>query len=257
MGRIENKIAIIRGAAGGIGLATAELFAREGAKVVMTDINIGKLEAQGRRMTAEGLSVTVAAHDVTQADDWDRIITGTLERYGALDIVVNNAGVGHLASVEDETMEGWRHVLGINLDAVFMGTQKAIVAMKEWGGSIVNISSIEGIIGECVLAAYNASKGGVRIFTKSAALHCAEKGYGIRVNSVHPGYVITPMVTDTINALPPDVAEAMQKDLLGRIPLGRLAEASEIAQAILFVASDESSYMTGAELVIDGGYTAR
>jgi NAD(P)-dependent dehydrogenase (short-subunit alcohol dehydrogenase family) len=257
MGRIANKIALITGAAGGIGLATAELFAQEGAKVVMTDINIGKLEAQGRRMAAEGLTVTVAAHDVTLPEDWDRIISATLERHSRLDIVVNNAGIGHLANVEEETLEGWRRILGINLDAVFLGTQKAIKVMKAQGGSIVNISSIEGIIGESPLAAYNASKGGVRIFTKSAALHCAEQGYGIRVNSIHPGYVITPMVTDTIAALPADVAEALQKDLLGRIPLGRLAEAREIAQAILFVASDDASYMTGAELVIDGGYTAR
>lgn len=257
MGRIENKIAIITGAAGGIGLATAELFAREGATVVMTDINIGKLEAQGRRMTAEGLTVTVEAHDVTRPDDWDRIISVTREKHGRLDILVNNAGVGHLASVEDETLEGWRRILGINLDAVFLGTQKAIAAMKAQGGSIVNIASIEGIIGESALAAYNASKGGVRIFTKSAALHCAEQGYGIRVNSIHPGYVLTPMVIDTMESLPPEVAEAMQKDLLARIPLGRLAQPGEIAQAILFAASDESSYMTGSELVIDGGYTAR
>lgn len=257
MGRIENKIALITGAASGIGLATAELFAHEGAKVVMTDINIGKLEAQGRRMADEGLMVTVAAHDVRLSDDWDRIISATLERHGRLDILINNAGIGHFANVEDETLEGWRRILSINLDAVFIGTQKAIKAMKVRGGSIVNISSIEGIIGEAPVAAYNASKGGVRIFTKSAALHCAEQGYGIRVNSIHPGYVITPLVTDSIAELPPDVAEAVHKDLLSRIPLGRLAEAGEIAQAILFVASDESSYMTGAELVIDGGYTAR
>jgi len=257
MGRLERKIAIITGAAGGIGLATAELFAREGATVVMTDINIGKLEAQARRLQAEGLAVTTAAQDVTQEDEWDQIISDTLASHHRLDVLVNNAGIGHMLSVEDETLEGWRRILGINLDAVFLGTQKAIRAMKKEGGSIVNISSIEGIIGESGLAAYNASKGGGRIFTKSAALHCAERGYGIRVNSIHPGYVLTPMVTEALDGLPDDVAEAMRKDLLGRIPLGRLAEPREIAPAILFVASDESSYMTGAELVIDGGYTAR
>ncbi len=129
--------------------------------------------------------------------------------------------------------------------------------MKERGGSIINVSSIEGLIGEPNLAAYNASKGGVRLLTKSAALHCAAQGYGIRVNSLHPGYIATPMVTGALAALPADVAQALQADIVSRIPLGRLALAEEIAPALVFMESDESRYMTGAELVIDGGYTAR
>ena len=144
----------------------------------------------------------------------------------------------------------------VNLDAVFLGTRAAIRAMKDKGGSIINISSIEGIIGEPRAAAYNASKGGVRIFTKSAALHCASEGYGIRVNSVHPGFILTPMVEDGLGTLSPEELASMEARLLGEIPLGAMGEPEDIANGCLFLASDESKYMTGSELVIDGGYTA-
>lgn len=176
---------------------------------------------------------------------------------GALDVLVNNAGVGRLGSIEQASLADWRAVLEINLDGVFLGTQKAIAAMKERGGSIINVSSIEGIIGEPNLVAYNASKGGVRLLTKSAALHCAAHGYNIRVNSLHPGYIATPMVSGALASMPADMAQALQADIVNRIPLGRLALAEEIAPALVFMASDESCYMTGSELVIDGGYTAR
>jgi NAD(P)-dependent dehydrogenase (short-subunit alcohol dehydrogenase family) len=159
--------------------------------------------------------------------------------------------------IEQETLEGWRRMQSVNMESVFLGTQAAIRVMKGHGGSIVNISSIEGIIGEPLVPAYNASKGGVRIFTKSAALHCAQEGYGIRVNSVHPGYVGTAMVADGLAGMPPEQAQAFQQELLARIPLGRLGEAVEIANTVLFLASDESSYVIGSELVVDGGYTAR
>jgi NAD(P)-dependent dehydrogenase (short-subunit alcohol dehydrogenase family) len=143
------------------------------------------------------------------------------------------------------------------MDGVFLGTREAIRAMKDGSGSIVNISSIEGLVGDPLVPAYNASKGGVRILTKSVALYCAQQGYRIRVNSVHPGYVATPLVANAIGALSPDQAAALHQDLLGRIPMGRLGEPREIANVVLFLASDESSYMTGSELVVDGGYTAR
>lgn len=176
---------------------------------------------------------------------------------GALDVLVNNAGVGRLGSIEQASLADWRAVLEINLDGVFLGTQKAIAAMKERGGLVINVSSIEGIIGDPNLVAYNASKGGVRLLTKSAALHCAAHGYNIRVNPLHPGYIATPMVSGALAFMPADMAQALQADIVNRIPLGRLALAEEIAPALVFMASDESCYMTGSELVIDGGYTAR
>jgi len=254
MNRLQGKTALITGAGSGLGLATAQCFAQEGARVVLTDIDHARVQAEAARLSAAGHDAVALAHDVTREADWDRVIAGV----GAtLDVLVNNAGVGRLGSIEDASLQDWRAVLEINLDGVFLGTQKAIAAMKERGGSIINVSSIEGIVGEPNLAAYNASKGGVRLLTKSAALHCAAQGYGIRVNSLHPGYIATPMVTGALVALPADVAQALQADIVSRIPLGRLARAEEIAPALVFMASDESRYMTGAELVIDGGYTAR
>jgi NAD(P)-dependent dehydrogenase (short-subunit alcohol dehydrogenase family) len=253
MNRLQGKTALITGAGSGLGLATAHCFAQEGARVVLTDIDHARVQAEAARLSAAGHDAAALAHDVTQEADWDRVIATVR----ALDVLVNNAGVGRLGSIEDASLQDWRAVLEINLDGVFLGTQKAIAAMKGRGGSIINVSSIEGLIGEPNLAAYNASKGGVRLLTKSAALHCAAQGYGIRVNSLHPGYIATPMVTGALVALPADVAQALQADIVSRIPLGRLARAEEIAPALVFMASDESRYMTGAELVIDGGYTAR
>ncbi len=255
--RMAGKVVLITGGASGIGLASGEACAREGARVVLTDVNAAEGEAQARRLAGAGLAVEFLPQDTTSEADWRRVIDTVVARHGHLDVVVNNAGVAHIAPLEDETLEGWRRIQAVNLEGVFLGTREAVRAMKGRGGSIVNLSSIEGIIGEPHVPAYNASKGGVRLFTKSAALHCAQSGYGIRVNSVHPGYVGTPLVANAIAVLPPEQAAALQQDLIGRIPLGRMAEPREIAQAVLFLASDESSYVTGAELVVDGGYTAK
>ncbi|CAM2184682.1 NADP-dependent (R)-specific alcohol dehydrogenase [Paraburkholderia sacchari] len=253
MDRLQGKTAVITGAGSGLGLATAQSFAREGARVYLTDIDRVRVEAEAERLSAAGYPVFALAHDVTQEADWDSVIGAA----GAIDVLVNNAGVGRPGNIEEVSLKDWRTVLEINLDGVFMGTQKAIRAMQGRGGSIINVSSIEGIVGEPNLAAYNASKGGVRLLTKSAALHCAARGYNIRVNSLHPGYIATPMVAGALAALPADTAAALQADIVSRIPLGRLAQAEEIAPALVFLASDESRYMTGSELVIDGGYTAR
>lgn len=253
MSRLQGKTALITGAGSGLGLASAEAFAREGACVWLTDIDHARVQAEAERLSSAGHRVFAMAHDVTQEADWDRVVAAA----GTLDVLVNNAGIGRLGNVEEASLKDWRALLEINLDGVFLGTRKAILAMKGRGGSIINVSSIEGIVGEPNLAAYNASKGGVRLLTKSAALHCASRAYGIRVNSLHPGYIATPMVTATLAAMPADVAQALQADIVSRIPLGRLASADEIAPALVFLASDESRYMTGAELVIDGGYTAR
>jgi NAD(P)-dependent dehydrogenase (short-subunit alcohol dehydrogenase family) len=176
-------------------------------------------------------------------------------RFGPLDILVNNAGVALSASIEDTSLEQWRWLMGVNLDGVFLGTRYAIAAMKNRGGSIINLSSIEGLIGDPNLAAYNASKGGVRLLTKSAALHCAKAGYKIRVNSVHPGYIRTPMVEGYVAAQADP--EAASVAIAAAHPLGHIGEPNDIAYGVLYLASDESKFVTGAELVIDGGYTAQ
>ena len=256
-GRFENKVAWVTGAAKGIGLAAVERFADEGAAVVMGDIDAKTLQNEAARLAAAGHAVLGLVHDATQEAAWDRAMAEALAWRGRLDVLVNNAGIGVIASVEDENLEGWRRTQAINLEGVFLGTQRGIKAMKETGGSIVNVCSIEGNIGEPLLAAYNASKGGVRIFTKSAALHCADQGYPVRINSIHPGYVATPMVNCAMAQLPAAAAQAFAEELIRRIPLRRLAQPAEIAAAIAFLASADASYMTGSELIVDGGYTAR
>jgi 3(or 17)beta-hydroxysteroid dehydrogenase len=256
-GRVAGKVVLITGGASGIGLASAEACAREGAIVVISDVNVAEGEKHARRLAADGLKVEFIQQDATSEADWRRVVDDVIKRHGHLDVLVNNAGIVAIVTIEEETLAGWRRTQAINMEGVFLGTREAIRAMKQRGGSIINISSMEGIIGEPLTPAYNASKGGVRIFTKSAALHCAKQGYGIRVNSVHPGYIGTPLVANAVGALPPDEAVALQQDLIGRVPLGRFGEPREIASGVLFLASDESSYMTGSELVIDGGYTAK
>jgi NAD(P)-dependent dehydrogenase (short-subunit alcohol dehydrogenase family) len=248
---------LITGAASGIGLACAAACALEGAVVIMTDVNSQEGEAQARRLAADGLAVEFVPQDVASEADWRRVVDGILARHGRLDVLVNNAGIVVIAPIEQETLEGWRRTQAVNMEGVFLGTRESVRAMKGGSGSIINLSSIEGIIGEPMVPAYNASKGGVRVLTKSVAIYCAQQGYRIRVNSVHPGYVGTPLVANAIGALPPDEAAALYQDLLGRIPMGRLGEPREVANVVLFLASDESSYMTGSELVVDGGYTAR
>lgn len=179
-----------------------------------------------------------------------------VEKHGALDVLVNNAGIVIPGNVEEATVDDWRTTQSVNGESVFLGTRAAISVMKERGGSIINISSIEGIVGEANAPAYNFSKGGVRIFTKSAALHCAAQNYAIRVNSVHPGFILTAMVENGIGSMPEAMQEEMRERLIREIPLGgTMGEPLDIANGCLFLASDESKYMTGSELVIDGGYT--
>lgn len=256
MGRVENKVALVTGGGLGLGRACAILLAREGAKVMVTDLKESEGRAVAEEIVEAGGEAMFMRQDVASEMDWHSVCATTLRRFGRLDILVNNAGVALGASVEATTLEQWRTLMAVNLDGVFMGTQRAIAAMKEsGGGSIINLSSIEGLIGDANLAAYNASKGGVRIFTKSAALHCAKAGYKIRVNSVHPGYIWTPMVENYL-AAQPDPGAAKQF-VAGLHPVGHLGDPNDIAYGVLYLASDESKFVTGAELVIDGGYTAQ
>ena len=257
MKRVAGKIALVTGGAMGLGAATAKLLASEGARVLVTDMDAkgGKLIVA--QIKKAGGEASFIKHDVTVEKDWERVVKACVKTYGELNVVVNNAGVGIAGTAEDTPLEDWHKVMSVNMDGVFLGTKHAIRAMKKnkSANSIVNISSIEGIIGDAGLAAYNASKAGVRNFTKSAALHCAASGYRIRVNSVHPGYIWTSMVESHLKKLG-DVA-ALRKDIDAMHPIGHMGEPDDIAYGVLYLASDESKFVTGSELVIDGGYTAR
>ena len=247
--RLEGKIALISGGARGIGAATARLMAREGATVVIGDI----LQKDGMATEAEvsqaGGEAFFVSLDVTSEADWNAAVSATVTKYGKLDILVNNAGISSRTGVEETTVESWDRVMGINAKGVFLGTKAAIQEMrKAGGGSIINISSIYGIVGSGASSAYHAAKGAVRIFTKATAIQYAKDG--IRVNSVHPGFVDTPM-TEAHH----DVSSVRQART-SQTPLGRLGVPEDIAPGILYLASDQSSFVTGSELVIDGGMTS-
>ncbi|HSW13212.1 MAG TPA: glucose 1-dehydrogenase [Solimonas sp.] len=255
--RVQDKVCIITGAARGLGLAAAEALLAEGAKVLLTDVDAAEGEAQ-----AAGLGRNAAFHpqDVTDELQWSVVLDAAIARWGRIDVLVNNAGVADIADIEQVSAKTWQRTIDINLSGVFLGTQAAIARMKGQqspsGGSIVNIASIEGLVGEALIPAYNASKGGVRIFSRSAAIHCARNGYGIRINNVCPGFAETQMVAGALAAMTPEAAQDFAARTLARIPLGRFAKPAEIAAAVVFLASDESSYVTGSDLVVDGGMTA-
>ena len=252
MGRLDGKVALISGGARGQGAAEAMLFAKEGAKVVIGDL----LDDEGRQVEAQiaelGGDATYVRLDVTSADDWDAAVQTALDRYSKLDILVNNAGIlGRRTGIEDTTSDQWDAILDVNAKGVFLGTKAAIPALQEaGGGSIVNISSIAGIIGsKNGIPAYQASKGAVRLLTKSTAIqHAADN---IRCNSVHPGMIVTAMTEETLAI--PEMREFYDQN----IPLGRLGTVDDIANGVLFLASDDSSFVTGSELVIDGGLIAQ
>jgi NAD(P)-dependent dehydrogenase (short-subunit alcohol dehydrogenase family) len=252
MGRVQDKVALVTGGASGIGLATAELLAAEGARVVIGDVD----RAAGERAAAAiGPRAAFQALDVTREDDWIAVTDRVAAEFGRLDILVNNAGVVLLKDIEATTLADWRDMMAVNHDGVFLGCKHAVRVMKErGGGSIVNMSSVAGLIGHPALAAYCASKGGVRLLTKSVALHCARRGYNIRCNSVHPSFVDTPML-ESMLARTDDPAKT-RSGWSAAAPIGRLAQPAEVARTILFLASDDSAFTTGAELVIDGGMTA-
>lgn len=252
MGRVAGKVALITGGASGIGFAAANLLLDEGAKVVLTD---REQAMAGSALAPLRERASVRGLDVTREVDWIAVTDAVAAEFGRIDIVVNCAGVALLKDIEATTLDEWRALMAVNLDGTFLGCKHAVRVMKDrGGGSIVNMSSVAGIVGAANLAAYSASKGGVRLLTKSVALHCARKGYNIRCNSVHPSFAETPMLQAMIErARDP---QKMAASFAGAAPLGRLARPIEIAQAILFLASDESAFTTGAEVVVDGGLTA-
>ena len=250
MGRLDGKVAIISGGARGQGAMEARMFAGEGAKVVIGDL----LDAEGRAVAAEiaeaGGDCAYVHLDVTSEDDWRAAVETAVSQYGKVDVLVNNAGILMNGRVEDTTSEAWDAVLDVNAKGVFLGTRAVIGEMrKAGGGSIVNISSVAGIVGSPNMTAYNASKGAVRLLTKSTAVQYG--GEGIRANSIHPG----PIDTDMIRLVWQDPSRS-REETIARTPLGRLGTVEDIAYGAMFLASDESSFMTGSELVMDGGVTA-
>ena len=257
MGRVDGKIAIVTGAASGIGRACAQHLAREGATVVLTD-----RDAPGGRAAAEALGAphVFRALDVTDPAAWASVVDETVRALGRLDVLINAAGIAVLHDIERTTLDEWRSVHAVNGEGTFLGCQAAVRAMKATGGgSIVNVSSVAGIVADPDMAAYCASKGAVRLLTKAVALHAARAGYGIRCNSVHPAFIDTPMVDAMIAAASdatPDRTLTRAK-LERAIPLRRLGEPADVAHLVVYLASDESTFVTGAELVIDGGLSAR
>lgn len=248
--RLANKVAVVTGSAGGMGEAEARLFAQEGAKVVVADVLEAEGEAVVAAITQAGGEAVFVRLDVTSEEDWQETIGTAVARFGRLNILVNNAGISGSGDPDLLSTATWDRLLDINAKGVFLGMKFAIPAMQQaGGGAIVNISSISGLIGQDYIhMGYNASKGAVRLMTKSAAVQYAK--LGIRVNSVHPG-MMPPMRTSVASADP-----ERRRQRLSLIPLGRPGEREEVAYAVLFLASDEASYITGTELVVDGGFTA-
>ena len=255
--RLEGKVALITGAAMGIngqtmgfGGAASWMFAREGAKVVLTDILTGPGETTASQIRESGANAAFLHHDVTNEDSWDKAVRKTIATYGKIDILVNNAGTASVSILDELTVEAWDEQMGVHAKGTFLGTKRIIPEMRmSGGGSIINVSSIYGIVGSYTSTAYHAAKSAIRVFTKSVAVqHAAD---GIRINSIHPGFAITPMTEQSIKAHPDSLSTQITT-----VPMNRLGTAEEIASGILFLASEESSYITGAELVIAGGMTA-
>jgi len=250
--RLEDRVVLLSGGGSGIGAATARLVVREGGKAVLADRD----EAKGRALAAElGAAAHFVPLDVTQEPSWQAAVATTVETFGGLHGLLNAAGVGVRNTIEDCTLEEYRRVNDINSLGTFLGCKSAIGAMKaSGGGSIVNISSVLGLRGAAHAMAYSASKGAVRTLTKNVALHCAQMKYNIRCNSVHPGYIDTPMITPRLEQ---NVENMTGRQFLEDLhPLGRLGRPEEVANMILFLLSDESTFSTGSEFVCDGGLTA-
>ena len=253
MGRLEGKTALVTGAASGIGLQTSIRLAEEGARVMMTDINLEKVRQQAEKIDA---IATFLKLDITEEEEWISVLDETVKRFDRLDILVNSAGMVLIADVEQITLEDWRKVHAVNLDGTFLGCKHGVRVMKEFGaGSIINLSSVSGMIGGFNLAAYNSSKGAVRMLTKSVALHCARAGYGIRCNSIHPTFIETPMLESMILDSPDP--EKARQTLVRQVPLRRIGKPDDVANMIVYLASDESTFVTGTEMVIDGGVIAQ
>lgn len=245
---MSEKVVLISGGCSGIGWATVQRFAEEGASLIIGDIDTASFSRLSKLLESKSTHYIFVELDITKEESWSNIFKIGLEHFSRVDCVVNNAGIAIPGSIEDLSLEDWNRELNVNLTGPFLGTKHAIKNLKRSGGTIVNLSSIEGIVGHPYYVAYCAGKAGVKNLTKSSALYVAKCGYDIRVNSVHPGYITTPMIGD-------DPVEL--ENLRQLHPIGRLGKPRDVANMILFLSSDQSEFTTGAEFVVDGGFLAQ
>lgn len=257
MNRLDGKVAFLSGAARGIGAETAKLMVSAGAKVAIGDV----LDERGRQTAKEiGESAIYVHLDVTSEASWAEAMDATAKRFGRIDVLVNNAGIFNGKGVEEASLDDWHKLVAVNLTGVVLGTRGALPYLKKTKGNIVNLASIAGLVGSQLDPLYSLTKGGVTLFTKSTALEFGRKGYGIRVNSIHPGLIETDMGEKTFvmraQQQGTNDTEKARQATLGLHPIGRLGVAADIAKGIVFLASDDASFMTGAGLVVDGGWTA-
>jgi len=245
MNRVKGKVVIVTGGASGVGREDALLLAREGAKVVITDLN----DAAGQAVAAEvGEAAIFVHHDIASEADWKTVIDTTVQRFGRLDVLVNNAAILQIGSVEDTTLDMWQKVQRINSDGYFLGCKYAVQQMKQGGGSIVNMSSLAGLAGMSGFCAYSASKGAVTALTRSVSAYCKGRGYNIRCNSIHPDGIKTPMFASVADQIDPKLLNISAE------ALSRMCDPIDVANVVLFLASDESRFVNGAEIRVDNGY---
>ena len=257
MGRVSGKKVFITGGAQGLGACFARMLAAEGAKVVVTDVNVAGAEKTAVQIDSKYPGAAAFCHhDVTKAEDWETALGMAAEFMGGISVLVNNAGVGGWGNIETETLDGWRRTMDIDVESIFIGTQQAMPYLKEsQPASIINISSVAGMIASGEMLAYNTAKAAVWMMTKSIALHCAKAGYDIRCNSVHPVFTRTPII-DPLVAMGGG-GKGGEAKLSRQIPLQRLGEPEDVGYAVLYLASDESRFVTASEFKIDGGITAQ